>query len=72
MQRYLNINGDSNVEEYDVGLDYIKVKFNGTVKIYQYSYQKAGRENVETMKVLARSGAGLNSFINRNVRKLYD
>lgn len=72
MQRYLDIDGDSNVEAYDIGPDYIRVKFYGTPKIYQYSYQKAGRENIETMKGLARSGEGLNSFINRSVKKLYD
>lgn len=71
MQRYLDIDGDSNVEAYDIGPDYIRVKFFGTAKIYQYSYQSAGRENVETMKGLAKNGDGLNSFINRNVKYLY-
>lgn len=41
MQRYLDIGGDSNVEAYEIGIDYIRVKFFGTTKIYQYSYQKA-------------------------------
>lgn len=71
MQHYLDIDGDSNVEAYDIGPDYIGVKFFGTTKIYQYSYQSAGRENVETMKRLAKNGDGLNSFINKNVKYLY-
>lgn len=72
MQAYRNINGDSNVKAYEIGSDYIKVMFYGTAKIYQYSYARAGHGNVEIMKELARAGNGLNSFINKNVRKLYD
>jgi len=72
METYRNINGDSNVEAYEIGSDFIRVKFARTAKIYQYSYRRAGRENVEIMKELARNGDGLNSFINKNVEKLYD
>lgn len=72
MEAYRNINGGSNVEAYEIGSDFIRVKFARTAKIYQYSYGRAGRANVEMMKELARNGAGLNSFINRHVAKLYD
>jgi len=72
MEVYRNINGDSNVEAYEIGSDFIRVKFARTTKIYQYSYRRAGRENVEIMKELARNGDGLNSFIKKNVEKLYD
>lgn len=70
--RYKNVDGDSNVESYEIGLEYIAVKFYGTQKIYVYSYRKAGKNHVETMKGLAVSGNGLNSYINRNCRNLYD
>lgn len=72
MEVYRNINGDSNVEAYEIGSNFIRVKFYRTVKIYQYSYERAGRENVEIMKELARNGDGLNSFIKKNAEKLYD
>ena len=71
MHPYLNIDGDSNVEVYEIGADYIDVKFKGTIKVYRYSYISAGRENVEQMKILAQRGTGLNSFIMRNVRIKY-
>jgi hypothetical protein len=71
MRPYLNINGDSNVEEYDPGTDYIDVKFKGAAKVYRYFYISAGQENVEQMKILAQRGTGLNSFIRRNVRTNY-
>lgn len=50
MVRYLNIGGNSNVEAYEIGVTYIRVKFFKTAKIYTYSYESAGIENVEYMK----------------------
>ena len=70
MERYADINGDSGVLSYEIGHDYIKVKFK-TGAVYTYTYASAGKENVETMKMLAKSGNGLNSFINKYARKLY-
>lgn len=72
MERYRNSGGDSGVSSFEIGTDYIIVKFSGTVRTYRYSYRKAGQNHVEAMKRLARSGNGLNSYINRYVKKLYD
>jgi len=71
MNRYGNRGGNSNVLYYDYGADYIVVQFS-TGSPYTYSYASAGKGNVEHMKSLADSGVGLNSFIMRNVRKLYE
>lgn len=68
---YKDIDGDSGVLAYEFGTDYIDVQFKGISRVYRYSYQSAGREYVETMKVLAQNGNGLNSFINKNVKYLY-
>jgi len=70
MERYTDINGDSGVLSYEIGHDYIIVKFK-TRTVYTYTYDSAGKENVKTMKMLAKSGNGLNSFINKYARKLY-
>lgn len=72
MQRYLNVDGDSNIEAYEIGTTYIDVKFFGTAKVYRYSYYSAGKANVEKMKELAREGNGLNSFIMRTVKYNYE
>jgi len=72
MRPYLNTDGDSNVEAYETGANYIDVKFKGATKISRYSYISAGRENIEQMKILAQRGTGLNSFIMRNVRTKYE
>jgi hypothetical protein len=67
MERYRNSGGDSGVHSYEIGADYIKVKFWGTSKTYRYSYNRAGSDHVEKMKLLARSGSGLNAYINKYV-----
>lgn len=72
MERYRNSGGDSGVSSFEIGTDYITVKFSGSFRSYRYSYRKAGQHHVEIMKRLAISGNGLNSYINRYVKKLYD
>lgn len=69
MERYKN--RDSGVKAYQIGTDYILVKFD-SFKTYKYSYKKAGRFKVEKMKTLAVKGKGLNSYINRFAKYSYD
>ena len=69
MQRYKN-SVNSGVLAFDIGDDRIKVKFlDGT--IYLYTYQSAGEENIEQMKLLAEKGKGLTTFINQSVSEQY-
>ncbi len=70
MEHYRNRGGDSGVVAYEIGSDSITVMFSDE-SIYLYTYQSAGRANIEHMKRLAIDGEGLNSFINRRVRKDY-
>ncbi|MCT2563621.1 hypothetical protein [Chryseobacterium herbae] len=70
MERYSNNNGDSGVSGYSIGSDYIEVEFS-TGSIYEYTYSSAGKANIEMMIDLARSGSGLNGFINRYVKNKY-
>lgn len=71
MEKYKNLGGDSGIAGYEIGSDFIKVKFKGGSKVYVYDYSSAGRDNIENMKILAKKGSGLNAFINKNVKKLY-
>ena len=69
MQSYGNLSGDSGVLAYEIGRDYIRVQFrNGT---YLYDYGSTGQQNIEEMKILATRGRGLNTFIDKYVRKKY-
>lgn len=70
MERYKNFGGDSDITGYEIRSDSIAVKFRNN-SVYIYSYQSAGRINVERMKTLAISGHGLNSFIMRYVKYKY-
>lgn len=69
MERYANRSGNSPITSYQIEADKIIVWFKGG-KSYSYSYRKAERNHVETMKSLARSGSGLSAYINekREVR----
>lgn len=72
LEKYLNINRDSGVSHFEIHTDKIIVKFTGTMRTYIYSYRKAGVIHGNKMKILARNGSGLNTYINLHVRKLYD
>jgi hypothetical protein len=70
MQRYSDIDRDSGVVAYEIGNDFIRVRFSDGA-IYLYTYASAGRHNIEQMKVLAARGDGLNAYINDHVKKGY-
>jgi len=70
MQIYKNLDGDSGVQAYEYGTDFIKVKFS-TGAVYVYTNASAGTHNIAEMKKLADEGKGLNAFINTKVKKLY-
>ncbi len=64
MEPYSNLNGNSNVAAFELSGDYIVVRFRpGRWTEYTYTCASAGSSAVETMKVLARQGYGLNSYI---------
>ena len=70
MESYRNLGGNSGVEAYEIGQDFIKVQFSDGA-VYMYTYASAGGGNIEQMKQLAANGQGLNSFINTVVRNGY-
>ncbi|MFH7321255.1 hypothetical protein ACHHRT_11690 [Desulfurivibrio sp. D14AmB] len=70
MERYKNIGGDSGVAAYEIGQGSITVQFRDGAT-YLYTSQSAGVANIAEMQGLAVAGHGLNSFINRVVRKGY-
>lgn len=72
MKRYENKGRNSGVSRYEIGDDFILVKFSGNTEIYRYSYLIAGQNHVENLKQLAQSGSGLNAYIIKNVKDLYD
>lgn len=70
MEVYKNFSGKSSVYAYIIGADYISIQFKN-LKVYNYTYSRAGAGNVERMKTLAKQGLGLNTFIKRYVNSNY-
>ena len=68
MEIYRNLGGYSGVSAYEIGSESINIWFKDGSK-HLFTYANAGESNVEEMKILAKSGSGLNSFINDHVRK---
>lgn len=71
MTLYRSTYGNSGVFSFEIGSDYIDVRFKDAPEVFKYSYQSAGREHVEKMKELATKGYGLYSFINMYVKDMY-
>ena len=71
MEPYRSRIRKSGVTEFQPGDDWIKVRFHGA-GVYLYTYRSTGRINVERMKVLARAGRGLSSFISRVVKDEFE
>lgn len=71
MEFYKNLGGNSNVNAFSIGEDFIDVRFK-TMVVYRYTYKSAGKDKIEEMKRLAYQGYGLNSYIMRNVRRNYE
>lgn len=63
MKQYLNKNGGSGVTHYQIGEDYIDIKFEGTSTIYTYTNSLNGKNHIDNMKKLALNGIGLSSYI---------
>jgi len=69
-KNYDNFEGEPIVSAYEIGPDFIKLKFNNGAT-YLYDYGTTGPDNIEMMKDLAKSGSGLDGFIGDEVRKAY-
>ncbi|MDT3623206.1 hypothetical protein [Cronobacter malonaticus] len=68
MERYQNRGGDSGIVRYEIGDDSIIVQFHDN-SMYLYNSIRPGKVTVDHMKMLAKAGQGLNSYISRTVRK---
>ena len=66
MQRYKNINGNSGIQSYEIGSNYIKVIFKTSPTIYIYSTSKITKQHIEKMEALVRTGKGLGTYISQH------
>lgn len=71
VKRYANRSGNSGVVAYEIGPDFIQVKFQDG-RVYAYTYAKPGASQVEAMKALAASGKGLSTYISQEVKTNFE
>ncbi|QMT61834.1 hypothetical protein [Legionella sp. PC997] len=71
MDAYQNKSGVSCVVAYEIGSDFIKVKFQKNNCVYLYNNQIPGATHVEAMKKKAIDGIGLATYISKYVNKNY-
>ena len=71
MQKYNHLNHKSGIIAYESGFDFIRVQFSDNAQ-YIYTYDSAGANHVEKMKLLASRGNGLDAYINNHVREAYE
>ena len=69
MERYLNKDGSSGVEEFEISTDAIELIFEDRKFLYTYNQIRPGKSYVEEMKKKAVDGEGLNTYVNQYIRK---
>lgn len=63
MKPYRNLSGDSGVVGYELGRNFIRVRFR-TNGDYRYKLRRVGRKHLDAMRQLAEAGKGLATYIN--------
>ncbi len=72
MEKYKNLSGTSGIESYELGEDFICVKFLKDSKLFTYSTKKIEKSKINQMHELAIAGSGLHRYINLYVRHSFD
>lgn len=70
MHPYQDLSGHSGVTAFQPGPDYIDIEFRDG-KRYRYTHSIPGRQEVETMKILAAAGRHLATFINQHISERF-
>ena len=68
MKPYRHRGGEAGVVAYDYGVDWIRLQFAGSSRIYEYPRGRIGAVNLGVMKRLADAGRGLTTFVNTRPR----
>ena len=67
MKEYKNLSGESGILAYEIGNDFIRIKFQDE-EVYLYNVASTGEDHISKMQELAKKGRGLNTYINQHVR----
>lgn len=77
MERYKNLSGNSDVDEFEIREGSIIVRFKEAHKdgfryYYKYGTFKPGQYHLQHMKERAMAGIGLGGYISREIKKNYE
>ncbi|HSY60872.1 MAG TPA: hypothetical protein VK796_03300 [Cytophaga sp.] len=64
MEKYINFTGGSNITHYEIGDEYIILKYKKG--IVEYRASKNSQKHIDEMKALAKKGSGLSRYITKN------
>jgi len=64
MERYVNYTGDSSITHYELGDEFILIKFKKG--IVEYRASSNSQEHIDEMKTRAKKGIGLHRYIMKN------
>jgi hypothetical protein len=65
MERYRNLSGNSGVDAYELGGDFIMIRFRPGV-VYWYTAASVGARHLAVLKRLAQRGQGLGTYISQH------
>ncbi len=60
------------VHKYEIGEDYIIVRFHSASYDYKFTYESAGQVAVEVMKKMAQQRKGLGTYISTQVKDKFE
>ena len=70
LKKYKDLSGGSGVTGYKFVPHGIILQFKHK-ELYLYDESKPGRHHLEQMKILAKKGKGLTTYVNQNIRDNY-
>ncbi len=71
MNNYRHNTPDTGITAYEAGDDSIIIRFNDGAT-YLYTAESTGAQAIQQMKMLAKKGIGLTTYINQYVRNNYE
>ena len=71
VEKYENKSKVSGITHFQIGDNFIELKFETSNFIYKYNHVKPGKIHVNEMKELAQNGDGLGTYRNKYVKSYF-
>jgi|AntAceMinimDraft_16_1070373.scaffolds.fasta_scaffold121150_2 hypothetical protein len=71
IEKYKNLSRNAGVIHFQIGENFIELRFNNAGFVYKYTNKDPGTSYVSEMKKLAKLGKGLTKYRNIKVKSFY-